>query len=109
MGLSKVRWTRTTVGGANDLGGSDTASIGAKPIPSDITKHFKKNFQILIQFFSFNLTLSLSGSTHLVRPGNRVENIGGWESMKVDSVIMHASCLKTILINFPLMEICHVR
>jgi hypothetical protein len=28
--------------------------------------------------------------------------------MKVDSVIMHASCLKTILINFsPLMEMCH--
>jgi hypothetical protein len=29
--------------------------------------------------------------------------------MKVDSVIMHASCLKIILINFPLMEICRVR
>jgi hypothetical protein len=83
------------------LGGSVTAGIGAKPISSDITKHFKKNFQILIQFFSFNLTLSLSGSTHLVRPGNGVQYIGGWGSTKVDSVIMHASCLKIILINFP--------
>jgi hypothetical protein len=30
-----------------------------------------------------------------------VQCIGGWESTKVDSVIMHASCLKTILIKFP--------
>jgi hypothetical protein len=30
-----------------------------------------------------------------------VQYIGGWESTKVDFVIMHASCLKTILINFP--------
>jgi hypothetical protein len=30
-----------------------------------------------------------------------VQCIGGWESTKVDSVIMHASCFKTILINFP--------
>jgi hypothetical protein len=43
-GLSKVRWTRTTVGGPNDLEGSVTAGIGAKPISSDIMKHFKKNF-----------------------------------------------------------------
>ena len=28
--------------------------------------------------------------------------IGGWESTKVDSVIMHASCLKTKLIKFSL-------
>jgi hypothetical protein len=46
---------------------------------------------------SFILILSI----HLVRPGNRVQCIGGWESTKVDSVIMHASCFKTILINFP--------
>jgi hypothetical protein len=45
--------------------------------------------------------LPLSGSAHLVRPGNRVQYIGGWESTKVDYVITHASCLKTILINFP--------
>jgi hypothetical protein len=48
MGLSKVRWTRTTLGGPNDLGGSVTAGIGAKPISSDIMRHFKKNFQRLI-------------------------------------------------------------
>jgi hypothetical protein len=35
-----------------------------------------------------------------------VQYIGGCESTKVDSVIMHASCFKTILKNFPLMEIC---
>jgi hypothetical protein len=28
-GLSKVRWTRTTVGGPNNLGGSVTVSVGA--------------------------------------------------------------------------------
>jgi hypothetical protein len=39
---------KTTVGGPNNLGGSVIAGIGAKPISSDITKHFKKNFQILI-------------------------------------------------------------
>jgi hypothetical protein len=75
-GLSKVRWTRTTVGGPNNLGGSLTAGIGAKPISSDIMKHFKKNFQILIQKNSYILTLSLSESSHLVRPGNRVQYIG---------------------------------
>jgi hypothetical protein len=48
-GLPKVHWTRTTVGGPNDLGGSVTAGIGAKPISSDIMKHFKRNFQLLIQ------------------------------------------------------------
>jgi hypothetical protein len=46
--LSEVRWTRTTVGGPNDLGGSVTAGIGAKLISSDIMRHFKKNFQRLI-------------------------------------------------------------
>jgi hypothetical protein len=47
-GLSEVCWTRTTVGGPNDLGGSVTAGIGAKPISVDIMRHFKKNFQRLI-------------------------------------------------------------
>jgi hypothetical protein len=47
-GLSEVCWTRTTVGGPNDLGGSVTAGIGAKPISVDIMRHFKKNFQTLI-------------------------------------------------------------
>jgi signal transduction protein with GAF and PtsI domain len=48
-GLPKVHWTRTTVGVPNDLGGSVTAGIRAKPISLDIMKHFKMNFQILIQ------------------------------------------------------------
>jgi hypothetical protein len=43
-GLSEVCWTRTTVGGPNDLGGSIIASIGAKPISSDIMRHFQKEF-----------------------------------------------------------------
>jgi hypothetical protein len=47
-GLFEVHWTRTTAGGPNDLGGSITAGIGAKPISSDIMRHFKKNFQRLI-------------------------------------------------------------
>jgi hypothetical protein len=47
-GLSEVCWTRTTVGGPNDLGGSVTAVIGAKPISVDVMRHFKKNFQRLI-------------------------------------------------------------
>jgi hypothetical protein len=55
IGLSKVLWKRTTVGGPNDLEGSVTDGIGVKPISLDIMKHFKKNFQILIQekFLSF--------------------------------------------------------
>jgi hypothetical protein len=43
-GLSEVRWTRTTVGGPNDLGGSVTAGIGAKPFSTDIMRHLQKNF-----------------------------------------------------------------
>jgi hypothetical protein len=104
--LPEVCWTRTTVGGPNDWGGSVTAGIGAKLISSDIMKHFKKNFQKLIQENFFHSYLATFRSTHLVRPGNIVQCIGGLELAKVDSVIMHASCLKTILINFPLMEIC---
>jgi hypothetical protein len=71
-----VCWTRTTIGGPNNLGGSVTAGIGAKPISSDIAKHFKKNFQILIQEYSSILTLSISGSSQLVKSGNRVQYIG---------------------------------
>jgi hypothetical protein len=47
-GLSEVRWMRTTVGGPNDLGGSVTSGIEAKPVSSDIVRHSKKNFQRLI-------------------------------------------------------------
>jgi hypothetical protein len=40
------------------LGGSITAGVGAKPISSDIMKHFKKNFQILIQENFFHSSLA---------------------------------------------------
>jgi hypothetical protein len=42
--LFYVQWTRTTVGGPNDLGGSVTAGIGAKPISADVMRHFEKEF-----------------------------------------------------------------
>jgi hypothetical protein len=86
--LSKVHWTRTTVGGPNNLGGSIIAGIGAKPISSDITKHFKRIFKYLSKKYSFILTLPLSGSSYPVRPGNRVQYIGSWESRDVDSIII---------------------
>jgi hypothetical protein len=44
IGLSKVCWTRTTVGGPNDLGGSVTAGIRAKPISAEVMRHFQKEF-----------------------------------------------------------------
>jgi hypothetical protein len=34
----------TTIGGPNDLGGSVTAGIGAKPIFADVMRHFQKEF-----------------------------------------------------------------
>jgi hypothetical protein len=43
-GLSEVCWTRTTVGGPNDLGSSVIAGIGAKPFSTDIMRHLQKNF-----------------------------------------------------------------
>jgi hypothetical protein len=43
-GLSEVRGTRTTIGGPNDLGGSVTAGIEAKPFSADIMRHLQKNF-----------------------------------------------------------------
>jgi hypothetical protein len=53
--LSEVRWTKTTVGGPNDLGGSVTAGIGVKPISADVMKHFQKEFSktYLRKFLSF--------------------------------------------------------
>jgi hypothetical protein len=61
---------------ANDLGGSVTAGIGAKPISSDIMKHSKRIFKYLSKKYCFLLPLPLSGSSHPVRPGNRVQNRG---------------------------------
>jgi hypothetical protein len=53
--LSEVCWTRTTVGGPNDLRGSVTAGIGAKPISADIVRHLQKEFSktYLEKFLSF--------------------------------------------------------
>jgi hypothetical protein len=58
VGLSEVRWTRTTVGGLNDLGGSVTAGIGAKPISADVMRHFQKEYSktYLENFFPSYLT-----------------------------------------------------
>jgi hypothetical protein len=59
-GLSEVRWTRTTVGGPNDLGGSVTAGIGAKPISVDIMRHLQKNFsKTYLENFFLSYLLSL--------------------------------------------------
>jgi hypothetical protein len=59
-GLSEVRWTRTTVGGPNDLGGSVTAGIGAKPISAYIMRHLQKEFfkTYLKIFFPSYLSIS---------------------------------------------------
>jgi hypothetical protein len=48
----------------------------------------KRNFNYLSKKFSFILTLSLSESSHLVRPGNIVQYIGSWESTGDDSIII---------------------
>jgi hypothetical protein len=59
-GLFEVRWTRTTVGEPNDLGGSFTAGIGAKPFSADIMRHFQKNFlkDLSRKFLPFLSTIS---------------------------------------------------
>jgi hypothetical protein len=91
-GLSEVRWTRTTIGGPNDMRGSITARIGAKPISADVMRHFQKEFSntYLRKFLSFLSNYLLKYL--ILRPDSRVQCIEGCESTKVDSVIMHASC-----------------
>jgi hypothetical protein len=51
---------RTTVGGLNDLGGSVTAGIGAKPISADVMRHLQKEFSktYLENFFPSYLSIS---------------------------------------------------
>jgi hypothetical protein len=63
----------------------------------------KRIFKYLSKKISFILPLPLSGSSHLVRAGNRVQYIGSGinEGSFRNHWVMHASCLKTILINFP--------
>jgi hypothetical protein len=62
-GLSEVCWTRTTVGGPNDLGGSGTAGIGAKPISADVMRHFQKEFSKTYLENSFSSYLTTSRNT----------------------------------------------
>jgi hypothetical protein len=59
-GLSEIRWTKTTVGGPNDLGGSVTTGIGAKPISTDIMRYLQKEFSKthLENFFPSYLSIS---------------------------------------------------
>jgi hypothetical protein len=64
---------------------------------------WKRIFKHLSKKISVILPLPLSGSSHLAKPGNRVQYIGsgineGWFR---NHWVMHASCLKTILIKFP--------
>jgi hypothetical protein len=89
--LGALSWTRTTVGGPNDLGGSVTAGIGAKPISADVMRHFQKEFS---KTYLENLFLSYLTTFSTSRPDIRVHCIEGCESTKVDSVIMHASYYK---------------
>jgi hypothetical protein len=65
----------------------------------------KTLFKYLSKKISFILTLRLSRNSHLVRPGNRVQYIGSGinEDWFCNHWVMHASCLKTILINLPLL------
>ena len=72
--MSEVRGTRTTVGGPNNLGGSVTAGIGAKPISSDIMRHLQKEFSNpYLKKIYFILILLLSEV--LIRSGSRVQCI----------------------------------
>ena len=91
-GLSQVRWTRTTVDGPNNLGGSVTAGIGAKPFSADIMRHLQKDFlQTYLEkdfFYSYPLYLK----NLYERPDRRSAMYRRYESTKVGSVIIHASC-----------------
>jgi hypothetical protein len=58
------------------LGGSVIAGIGANPSLQILRSISKRIFKYLSKKFSFILTLPLFGSSHLVRPGNRVQYIG---------------------------------
>ena len=90
-GLSEVRWTRTTVGGPNYLGGSVTAGIGAKLFSVDIMRHLQKDF---LKTYLENLFPSylVSLKSLYERPDRKSAMYRRCESTKVDSVIIHASC-----------------
>jgi hypothetical protein len=80
----------TTVGGPNNLGGSVTAGIRAKPISTDVMRHFQKEFSTYLRKFLSFLSNYLLKYLCL-RLDSRVQCIEGCESTKVDSVTMHAS------------------
>jgi hypothetical protein len=91
-GLSDVCWTRTTVDGPNDLGGFVAAGIGVKPFSADIVSHLQKDFlQTYLEkgfFHSYPLYLK----NLYERPDRRSAIYRRYESTKVGSVIIHASC-----------------
>jgi hypothetical protein len=90
--LSEVRWTRTTVGGPNNLGGSVTAGIGAKPFSADIMRHLQKDFlQTYLEKDFFHSYLLFLKNLY-ERPDMRSAMYRRYESTKVGSVIIHASC-----------------
>jgi hypothetical protein len=82
-GLSEVRWTRTTVGGPNDLGGSVTAGIGAKPFSADIMRHLQKDFlkTYLENFLPF---LSINSEEFILKDQiGSVQCIGGVNQLRL--------------------------
>ena len=90
-GLSDVYWIRTTVGGPNDLEGSITAGIGAKPFSVDIMRHLQKNFlKTYLENFFPSYLLFLKNLYE--RPDRKSAMYRRCESTKVGSVIIHASC-----------------
>jgi hypothetical protein len=78
IGLSEVRWTRTTVGGPNYLGGSVTAGIRAKPFSADIMRHLVGT-----------CSQSQGGPTRVNSDVNRVYVLDGKSSAKLAS---HGHC-----------------
>jgi hypothetical protein len=71
------------VGGPNDLGGSVTARIGAKPISAEVMRHFQKEFSkiYLEKFLSFLSSFFLKYLFE--RPDNRVQCIEGVNRLRL--------------------------
>jgi hypothetical protein len=82
-GLSEVRWTRTTVGGPNDLGGSVTAGIGAKPFSADIMRHLQKDFLKTYLENLFPSYLSISEEFILKDQIVRVQHVEGVNQLRL--------------------------
>jgi hypothetical protein len=82
-GLSEVRWTRTTVGGPNYLGGSVTAGIGAKPFSADIMRNLKKDFLKAYLENLFPSYLSIMKRVYLKDQVVRVQHIEGVNQLRL--------------------------